>query len=521
MWDHISGDTKPSNEGCYQENTLQRANISNFHTAQTIRGLEAHPKSKGTKPIPLSSTLQDGELEISTLYGSTKLALSKDIPQGCLLVCTSETPVSSPAPVQMEEERYQYITMPFGLNIAPSIFTRIMKHPIRMLTNISRRYTNRSQRLQHNQVAYPMDHLAAHCSRLHNKLGEVSTQPGSRNDLPGYSNQHRENGSRVTSTVFEQDSSRLPEITCYKEGYGSECCSFNRINDSFQNSDTACSSILQKSPIRPHKGNHTRFLRTTRILTRANQSRPPVVGQGKSLMEFRSDPPHEDQSGNKLGCVPARMGRGYRQGPSPWDLDSPKNSAPHKLTRITSSILQPENIRSPINKCISPNPHRQRHCDKVYQQEGRHSLATSVPGGHKPVEMGDGEKPEYSGRIYPGPREHDCGCAVSRGGSRLERLETISESIPRDYASLCDTASNRPVCQQNQHSAAYLCKLEEGPECMEDKCLHSRMGKSWDPLPLPAMDIGGKDPDEDNDRSSERGNPNCTSLANAYQSGSY
>ena len=30
-------------------------------------------------------------------------------------------------------KRYQYITMPFGLNIAPSIFTRIMKHPIRML----------------------------------------------------------------------------------------------------------------------------------------------------------------------------------------------------------------------------------------------------------------------------------------------------------------------------------------------------------------------------------------------------
>ena len=40
------------------------------------------------------------------------------------------------------------------------------------------------------------------------------------------------------------------------------------------------------------------------------------------------------------------------------------------------------------------------------------------------------------------------------------------------------------------------------------------MGKSWDPLPLPAMDIGGKNPDEDKDRSSERGNPNCTSLAN-------
>ena len=72
----------------------------------------------------------------------------------------------------------------------------------------------------------------------------------------------------------------------------------------------------------------------------------------------------------------------------------------------------------------------------ICSQEGRHSLATSVPGGHKPVEMGDGEKPEYSGIIYPGPREHDCGCAVSGGGSRLERLETRSQSIPRDYASL-------------------------------------------------------------------------------------
>ena len=191
-----------------------------------------------------------------------------------------------------------------------------------------------------------MDHLAAHCSRLHNKLGEVSTQPGSRNDLPGYSNQHRENVSRVTSTVFEQDSSRLPEITCYKEGYGSECCSFNRTNDTFQNSDTACSSILQKSPIRPHKGNHTRFLRTTRILTQTNLDLQWWVKESPSwnsapILPMR----HEDQSGNKLGCVPARMGRGYRQGPSPWDLDSPRNSAPHKLTRITSSILQPENIR--------------------------------------------------------------------------------------------------------------------------------------------------------------------------------
>ena len=41
---------------------------------------------------------------MSTLYGSTKLALSKDRPQGCLLLSTSETTVSSPAPVQMEDE---------------------------------------------------------------------------------------------------------------------------------------------------------------------------------------------------------------------------------------------------------------------------------------------------------------------------------------------------------------------------------------------------------------------------------
>ena len=128
--------------------------------------------------------------------------------------------------------------------------------------------------------------------------------------------------------------------------------------------------------------------------------------------------------------------------------------------------------------------------------------------------MGDGEKPEYSGRIYPGPREHDCGCAVKRGESRLERLETRSEFIPRDYASLYNTTNNRPVCQQNHHSAACLCKLEERPECMEDKCLHSRMGKPWDLLPLPAMDTGGKDLDEDNHSSSEGGNPNFTSLAN-------
>ena len=96
-----------------------------------------------------------------------------------------------------------------------------------------------------------MEHLAAHCSRFHNKLGEVSTKPGCRNDLTGYSNQHRENVFRVIRTVFEQDSSQLPETTCYKEGYGSECCPFNRTNDTFQNSDTAY-SILQKSPIRPH-----------------------------------------------------------------------------------------------------------------------------------------------------------------------------------------------------------------------------------------------------------------------------
>eukprot|EP00800_Vazella_pourtalesii_P012821 TRINITY_DN3004_c0_g1_i1.p3 TRINITY_DN3004_c0_g1~~TRINITY_DN3004_c0_g1_i1.p3 ORF type:complete len:259 (+),score=8.28 TRINITY_DN3004_c0_g1_i1:1511-2287(+) len=85
------------------------------------------------KQLPLSSTLQDGGNPMrSVCHNAERLYDEIDLKDAYLTVAVH---MKSRQYLQFEWENtlYQYITMPFGLSIAPFVFTKTLKRPITLL----------------------------------------------------------------------------------------------------------------------------------------------------------------------------------------------------------------------------------------------------------------------------------------------------------------------------------------------------------------------------------------------------
>ena len=413
-------------------------------------------------------------------------------------------------------KRYQYITMPFGLNIAPSIFTRIMKHPIRMLKTA---------------IIYLDDILiaASDCNTIRLHIQWTTSLLIALGFIINWEKSVLNPAVEMTFLGIqintEKMSLELPALSLNKIRAGCRKLLVTKKDTARNVAHLIGLMTHSKIAILPAPQNY-RSLQydLIKVITHGSYEQHVFLQEQTNLdLQWWVK---ESPSWNSAPILPMRISLQISSDSSlhGWGAATDKDRAHGtwtlQETQLHINLLELRaaffSLKIFAHQLI--NASVLIHIDNVTvirfinKRGGTHSsllCREAINLWRWAMERNLSIQAEY----IPG-RENTIADAVSRGGSRLKRLETRSESIPRDYASLCDTARNRPVCQQNQHSAAYLCKLEEGPECMEDKCLHSRMGKSWDPLPLSAMDIGGKDPDEDNDRSSERGNPNCTSLAN-------
>ena len=206
-----------------------------------------------------------------------------------------------------------------------------------------------------------------------------------------------------------------------------------------------------------------------------HEIRLSLVGKQSQLPQWTLFTDYTVGLGDRVRCIPERMGSQLRREQHRGSLDIPGEITPHQLPGITGGLLGPEIV------CLSPesNIHSaslgQCHSHCLHQQDGWYTLPIIIRPCGEDLELVYREGNNDSCKTPPREVQHQGRLGVA-SHSRLNRLEATTGNFP-PVASQSRPFHDRSVCVKDKHPTPPVLQLETGSGGCGSGCLvHSMEG---------------------------------------------
>lgn len=198
---------------------------------------------------------------------------------------------------------YQYKATPFGLNIAPYVFTKLLKrltqNPWDQNHRILGRYVPSCSQRTTSKGAFQHDDIPHTSLGFQSELGEITGIPPTNLGVPRDRSKLRRNEPTNTPIHHIQNQNPVPKTGTQGNLFSQRAVSAHRSAYIHESCDTSCSPVLPSSPVRSNIGNTTtRWLQPEDHAFPGLPSEPQLVDGTHPKMELQPHRETGDRSGH-------------------------------------------------------------------------------------------------------------------------------------------------------------------------------------------------------------------------------
>ena len=194
-----------------------------------------------------------------------------------------------------------------------------------------------------------------------------------------------------------------------------------------------------------------------------------MVGQPHGEMEREIHPQEGDRYGNRLRCIPHRVGCSMPEPTDRRSMVSNRMSDAYKLPRTAGSYICNTHIPEKQKQGVSPPESGQHYNCGIHQQSGRHSLQGLGGLGQESMDVVPGTEHPHHSATPARCAKRDCRCGVTDNEGSI-RLATEPCPVQQDCQAL-GSNSNGPICISTDHSVPTLFQLAARSLRSGNKCL--------------------------------------------------
>ena len=368
---------------------------------------------------------------------------------------------------------WMFKTLPFGLNSAPYIFTKLMKPVIAILRRLGIRailYLDdllimaQSREEAKRHLATALELITALGFIINTK--KSITDPAQEIEFLGFGG-HDHFPTTTEDEVPEESSKATEGPTIGNSQTDSPATRHDGGSPSSHSASTVTLQELGESKDEDHSMGS--FLRVSNTSGPDDGNGAPVVDRQSKQPQWQA--PTNNTMGldnrdrcihNGMGCVQSGDKNGRR-------MDPGRETVSHQLSRAASCVTCAKVLCIQDEGSQHPPPGRQCDCNCLPQENGRDTLPGAVRPCCEYMELVPTER-DCNPR-GTSPRKRECqsrlGVTPCEGLKRLDAQERPLQPTGRQVG----TVFHRPVCVQDKHTTGDILQLAPGPSSPGSGCL--------------------------------------------------
>ena len=420
---------------------------------------------EGSKRIPSVQLLQDGGKPSSAQLNAPQRLVGQNRSQGCVFRGPHLGKSQENLRFLWKDSLLEFVCLPFGLAVAPRVFTKIMKPVVALLRRTGIIYLDDLLFMNSSKVGLQQDMTTAQYF-LENlgfviNLEKSCFQPTQQLEFLGFVVNTLDMTLLLPDCKVEAIKSHCSKMLLHYEVSVRELSQLRQTNcvySSYFSSSLALSAPAESetqslSPIRP--------FRCYDRSVHGGQGRTSVVASTFECLEWEGSCPPFSRCDNRNRRLAPVWGRFARE--SPRGAYGPKwRKNPYQLLGTSSGLLCCQEVYKGSRLCSCAVAHGKCLSGSLYQPPRGYSFPNSLQFSTSPLGMGS-------------ETQHISQCQTSIGGSecvsglgvppfrRLERLE----ALPSDIA-LVDAGQRslraRPVRESSERPVNPVLQLEAGSD---------------------------------------------------------
>ncbi len=467
-----SRDHGSARKGCHRTGYTSNATrvlCEPFSSNQSIRGLQTSHGSLCLEQIHYLSKVQDGEPKVNNKSSGKRTMGGISGFKRCLPPRTCEQTVQKVLKICIQEPNLPMQSSSIWSEHSPSGVYKINANTSGICsqnggqgTHISRRLANTSRvsRKAPDRSAIYDEHPGQ--SRVSHKYPEIRASTYSRHSILGNQAQTRSGPNVPLSWENSEDLTSTSKICtvkiCNPQAHFkyTRPSSLNLRSGSTEQTEFETSSVLVPISVESFSRDSGCFDSIAKDTEEVLSSLAShcELSQGCTLLP----PTPTDDTGNR--CISDRVGgtHGGRQTVLDdfWHMVSRGEKNAHKSTRTTGNQELPSVLGESGEKQITPDSHRQHHCDSLHQEPGRYSLYHPDPECKDLANLGRQQKCSS---------DHEAHSRIQECTGRQPIQEVLHSKIRMDAPQGGDQrtvqymglASSGPLCNQEKLSISQLC----------------------------------------------------------------
>ena len=369
-----------------------------------------------------------------------------------------------------QNKAFQFCSLPFGLNIAPSLFTRLMKpvagflrkRGVRLILYLDDMLIIGSTPREVNDFTQMAVNLLS--AGVHNQPGQIGSNPNSGYNISRVYNQFNNHAFHSTLRESTEITDTLPTDSFELEGSpsnpGPTSGSFGILSPS-RVASTSSFLLPTSSSHQRSEPNESQLRGSSFVMLPVPRGNQLVATESRNSQWqpdyntiFRSDNIHRRLFDGLGSCL--------------WEHTNQREVVCHRET-VAYKCSRTEggnagNTVAPEESKFENNipEYGQLYSGGLYQPQGGHPLPRASPGGTTTLELVHSAQPIHNS--IPCSRENQCGCR-----SRVERIyrQQRLESRPDNHFSLSEGLLHRPVCVTSDASTCQIHQLEARPPSIQ------------------------------------------------------
>ena len=412
-------------------------------------------------------------------------------------------------------QSYQFVTMPFGLNVAPRVFTKLMKPVIAWL---------RGQGVRMIIFLDDILILAPTVETMNQHARMTISLLESLGFLINYKKSTLVPTQRILFLGMLIDSTTMEFIlpTEKSENIQRECRNLLKTQQPSIRQISRVLGLLEFTRpaiwSAPLHYRHIQLLqieslrRTCDFDTQVNLSRGEIrldlVDKQSTITERKSYSPSDSRFDNLFGCIQNRMGSIMGDSSNRRPMEHSRVPGAYKHPGAQGSFLCPEVVYEGSEQEGDLSQNRQLDCSSISEQQGRYPLPSVTPLDTGDMEVVRDQTPlSFSSTCS---RQEQCNCG--RGISQNERPQRLEDRFD-GYSAPNQGVPNRSLCVSPDTSTEQIRQLAARSGC--DPCgrVHNELDK-FDSVRFSAIQPNSRRPSQD-----QEGNGNididCASMVSS------
>ncbi|KAK3101403.1 hypothetical protein FSP39_003322 [Pinctada imbricata] len=412
----------------------------------------------------------------------------------------------------------QFSSLPFGIALAPRVFTKLMKVPMAILRRLGiRLIVYLDDILIMNQSLAELQSDLSTAVYLLRGLGfiinakKICFHPYESNRISRFYGSFGNNDTFVAKGKGSENSRPMSRIVKQPRGVRSSFVT-NYWSPDHNNSGCFSSSpsLSKFTDFKNQSPSQRGSLRLQSFFRRGFEEGVALVGDETSILERQSTHKSKSSFSNTIRCKSVGVGSSLPGIRNRGIMASRREKVSHQLIRTESSVFCSTKLCKNCNQQTCLNSNRQPSSSCVCKQNGGNEISETIRSCASVVGLGYSKGNNSVGGIPSGYSQHLCRLAKSKfhGFEQLE-AESFDFSQSREsYGSIFDGS----FCGQNERSNEQILQLEAGSPCRGHECPCSDMD-SRSGLCVPAF-LPNRSLSSESERGVYSDSPNHSYMAN-------